>query len=411
MKKVDFLARLETKQPRLFSFYNYDNLPEEFNIQDKIPIQCPDHGIFEQKAYSHGNGQGCLECYRLSRSTGLNNFIAKAKKVHGDRYRYEKVKYLNSYTKVTITCKTHGDFEQTPDSHLKGHNCSQCTSIKLDLETFVKKANEVHNSYYDYSQTVYHNSKEKVTIGCPKHGSFEQVAMSHLKGIGCKKCGTEKKTSTLEYFRNRAKEAHGELYDYSETEYINSTTKVKIKCSTHGIFEQLPLHHLQGSGCFRCKESKGEIAIANLLTSYGVGYVREHVIGNSRFRYDFFLPDQNILIEFHGIQHYKAIDYWGGEKGFIKQQQRDGEKTRIAKENAIPLIVLNYQHLDSGYLESNLLSQLTKLYKYWISTPNGILTFKGSREVCEFLGMKHSPLPTLIFKVLSEKHPSYKVLF
>ena len=411
MKKVDFLAKLEVKQPRLFNFYNYDELPSEFNSHDKISIKCPDHGIFEQKAYSHSNGQGCLECYRCSQNMGLNNFIARAKKIHGDRYCYEKVKYLNNYTKVTITCKVHGDFEQTPDSHLKGYNCPQCSSPKLDLETFVKRANEVHNHFYDYTQTVYRNSREKVTIGCPKHGLFEQVAASHLNGIGCRKCGIEKKTSTLEYFVNRAKEVHGETYDYSETRYSNSTTKVKIKCSKHGIFEQLPLHHLQGAGCFRCKESKGENAIASLLTSFGIEYLREYVIGSNRFRYDFYLPDQNILIEFHGIQHYKAIEYWGGERGFIKQQQRDEEKIKIAKENNVPLIVLNYQHLDSGYLEANLLTQLTKLYKYWLSTPEGILTFKGTRELCEFLGMKHIPLPTLIFKVIAEKYPSYKKLF
>ena len=154
----------------------------------------------------------------------------------------------------------------------------------------------MHNHFYDYTQTVYRNSREKVTIGCPKHGLFEQVAASHLNGIGCRKCGIEKKTSTLAYLVNRAKEVHGEVYDYSETEYVNASTKVSIKCPKHGLFKQLPLNHLAGRGCLSCNESKGELEISRLLTNYGINFIREYKIPGSNYRYDFYLPTQNILI-------------------------------------------------------------------------------------------------------------------
>lgn len=411
MKKVDFLAKLEVKQPRLFNFYNYDELPSEFNSHDKISIKCPDHGIFEQKAYSHGNGQGCLECYRVSRSTGLDEFLQKARAIHGERYNYDKVKYLNSYTKIIITCKEHGDFEQTPDSHLKGYNCATCSSVKFDLKTFIEKANLVHGHFYDYSQTVYVNSKVKVAIVCPNHGRFEQVAMSHLLGIGCHRCSVEKRTGTLECFLKRAVEVHGVKYDYSQTVYVNASTKLNIGCPKHGVFEQLPLNHLAGRGCLSCNESNGEKEISRILTENGITFSREYKIPDSSYRYDFYLPDQNILIEFHGIQHYKAIEFFGGEEMLLDQKRRDEDKTKLAKTADIDLIVLGYRHLDSGYLEANLITELTRIYRYWFSTPEGILTFKGTRELCEFLGMKHIPLPTLIFKVIAEKYPSYKMLF
>jgi len=127
---------------------------------------------------------------------------------------------------------------------------------------FIEKAKQVHGDRYDYSRVVYKRSDEKIKIICPEHGEFEQVPKSHLKGYcGCKECvkiqQSEEKRHTKEEFVKKAKEAHGDKYDYSKVEYVNTRTKVKIICPIHGEFEQSPDNHIQQKqGCPKCGHIK-----------------------------------------------------------------------------------------------------------------------------------------------------------
>lgn len=117
-------------------------------------------------------------------------FIEKANIKHGS-YTYEKTKYINSSTKVTITCPIHGDFEQRPNDHLKGCGCPSCgVAIKTKTKmTFIEEAAKQHLNKYLYLNTVYVNSYTKVTITCPIHGDFEQIPYDHLrKKVGCPGC-------------------------------------------------------------------------------------------------------------------------------------------------------------------------------------------------------------------------------
>lgn len=128
-------------------------------------------------------------------------FILKAQGTHGNKYDYSKVNYVNSSTKVTITCSIHGDFEQRPASHVYGIGCKLCGMIKNALnltsstEKFIEKANRIHNHIYDYSKTVYIHSEQHVIIICSIHGEFQQSAQSHLQSHGCKRCGIIRTTS------------------------------------------------------------------------------------------------------------------------------------------------------------------------------------------------------------------------
>lgn len=119
-----------------------------------------------------------------------NEFILRAITLHGDKYDYSKVDYKNSRKKVNIICTTHGDFLITPAHHLKGHGCKHCTYYKdkTSTEYFIDKASKVHGNYYDYSKTEYENSSKKVNITCPEHGDFKQAPSSHLSGTGCPVC-------------------------------------------------------------------------------------------------------------------------------------------------------------------------------------------------------------------------------
>lgn len=127
---------------------------------------------------------------------------------------------------------------------------------KFTKEQYINKANEDHDNKYDYSDTVYTGSHDIIKIKCKLHGEFEQLANSHLTGRGCSKCGyklsSSKQSCTKEKFIIRANKVHKFKYGYDDTKYINSKTKVKIRCFYHGVFEQMPYNHLSGQGCKQC---------------------------------------------------------------------------------------------------------------------------------------------------------------
>ena len=199
----------------------------------------------------------------MSKKLSLEEFIEKAKEIHGDKYDYSKVEYINTKTKVCIICPEHGEFWQTPGSHLNGSGCPECGNNNNKLkqtyttEEFINKAKKIHGDKYDYSKVEYKGCKEKVCIICPEHGEFWQIPDNHLRGEKCKKCYDNKRSITLksniEEFIQKAKKIHGDKYDYSKVEYINTKTKVCIICPEHGEFWQTPGSHLNGSGCPECK--------------------------------------------------------------------------------------------------------------------------------------------------------------
>jgi hypothetical protein len=174
--------------------FNYD-LVQFKTVHDFITIQCPIHGCFEQKAYSHLKGVGCKQCGHARsaerRKTTHDDFIKKAKEIHGDKYDYSFVNYTHSNVPVKIICKIHGEFDQTPKSHLRAQGCPTCNmGGRLSRGEFIKRAKEIHGGKYDYSLVNYTHSKVPVTIICKIHGEFNQTPESHIKQrSGCQSCG------------------------------------------------------------------------------------------------------------------------------------------------------------------------------------------------------------------------------
>ena len=184
-------------------------------------------------------------------------FIAKAKKIHGNRYDYTKVDYVDSKTKVCIICKEHGEFWQTPSNHFRGHGCPKCGITQpLNTQAFIERAKKTHGDRYDYSEVNYKNMYTKVAIICLNHGLFYQLPFNHLNGQGCPACKAEdvgnRKRMSVEEFIKRAVAVHKEKYDYSKVNYRNNHTKVCIICPKHGEFWQNPESHLNGCGCPMC---------------------------------------------------------------------------------------------------------------------------------------------------------------
>ena len=244
-------------------------------MNNKTTIICPIHGPFPQTPKRHVLGQGCPKCGGVAKKT-TEDFIEQAKKKFGNKFDYSKVRYVDTDTPVEITCPTHGKFEQTPYHHLKSKmGCPFEGTARQNTKLFIDKAKKVHGDFYDYSKVDYKNKDSKVLITCPLHGDFEQHAGSHLRGIGCAEC-SGKKQSTTESFVEKAKLKHGEKYDYSLVNYVNAKVPVNIICKKHGTFSQKPNNHLNGAGCPICNESKGENLINSILVNFNLEFIRQH---------------------------------------------------------------------------------------------------------------------------------------
>lgn len=140
------------------------------------------------------------------------------------------------------------------------------------------------------------------------------------------------------------------MYDYSLVgEIISNKEKVKIVCQEHGVFEQSVNNHMNNlQGCPDCKiMSKGENKISKILKTKNISYIREYkfddcVYNNQKLRFDFYLPEYNICIEYDGRQHYEAIKYYGSEELFKIRRKRDEIKNKYCFKNNIYLIRIPY---------------------------------------------------------------------
>ena len=249
------------------------------------------------------------------------DFIKKSKDIHGDEYDYSLVKYINMKTKVKIICPIHGVFEQTPNNHLRGDKCSLCNiKKKISFSSFVDRSLETHGDKYDYSLVKYINTKTKVKIICPIHGVFEQQPEKHMRGNGCPKCGGSFKL-TLNKFIKKSKNIHGDKYDYSLVDYINTKTKVKIICLKHGVFEQIPNNHINGRGCEKCSKEKQQIERENNEYRYSLLFIEKAKI---KFKnkikyyddtYTNFNTDMLMSCEKHGLFEQRPDNHINSQYG------------------------------------------------------------------------------------------------
>jgi len=285
------------------------------------------------------------------------DFIIKAKAKHQDKYDYSLVDYKNNKIKIKIICQKHGIFEQVPKSHTSGNGCPKCANnAKLGSDKFIIEANIIHSNKYDYSLVKdYKNSYSYVSIICPKHGIFDQMVGSHLHSKnGCPDCADNIRLTT-DKFITRAKEIHGNKYDYSLVDYKTNKTKVKIICPNHGIYLQIPNSHLSSkTGCPICKESKGEKEITFFLASRNIRFDKQKTFENckniNKLPFDFYLQDLNICIEYDGEQHFVAKDVWGGEETLKYIQKNDIIKNKYCKDYNIKLIRISYKENVSAAL-------------------------------------------------------------
>ena len=192
------------------------------------------------------------------KKSNTEDFIKKAREIHGDKYDYSKVNYTGAFNKVCIICPEHGEFWQLPVVHLNQKcGCKKC-SHSSNTKDFIEKAKKVHGDRYDYSKVKYESTDKEVCIICPEHGEFWQTPHHHLAGRGCHKCSNIKKGKSFEKsdkrkiienkknaFIKAAIKKFGNEFDYSEINYVDTNTKIIIKSKKYGDIEITPFEHLR----------------------------------------------------------------------------------------------------------------------------------------------------------------------
>ena len=328
--------------------YDYSKV-EYVNNSTKVCIICPEHGEFWQTPRNHLIGQGCPLCNGTFKLTN-QEFIEKANLIHNNKYDYSKVEYVNSSTKVCIICPKHGEFWQTPHHHLNGHGCSKCRNEnngdrrRHNTEDFIRKSKSIHGEKYNYDKVNYVNSYSKVCIICPEHGEFWQSPYVHIQGHECPECAKIKRAKnnkhSIDEFIQKSKLIHGDKYDYSKVEYINSHTKVCIICPEHGEFWQRPCCHTNlRQGCPFCNESQSEMEIEQILCEHKILYIRQKRFDwLGKMSLDFYLPNYGIAIECQGKQHFESVDYFGGNESLENTKERDLRKKQLCEKHNIKIL-------------------------------------------------------------------------
>jgi len=275
------------------------------------------------------------------------------------------LKYKNTMSKIRVMCNNCQKESEIQINNLINkarYNKYPCLCYyKHTREDFLRKAKEIHGNKYDYSliteewwdENYKHGNKTQLPIICPNHGIFYQTYHEHvIIKNNCIWC-----TSKLHYrdFLKKAKEIHKNKYEYlfDEQWWIENftsqeNTKILIKCPKHGEFWQVVANHLrQESGCPKCRESKGERKIRKYLEENNINYKYQYPIKiknrKKSLYFDFYLPEQNIAIEFDGVFHYEDHP----KQPLEITKKRDELKNQYCKENKIKLIRIPYWEYDN----------------------------------------------------------------
>lgn len=288
----------------------------------------------------------------MGRKLTAEEFIIRVTNIFGNIFDYSKCEFNGMKQEVILICKNHDTlvpFKVKPSNLLYGkHSCPVCSghSLKVkDYDTFINKSKIVHNKYY-YPKFKYINNRQIINIVCKKHGKFSAQIGAHLRGHGCPQCSGNKKLTCFEIL-TKCNEVHNNKFIYDINTLSSVSSNFKIICSEHGEFTQLGSNHIYlRQGCPKCSMSKGEQQIVNILEENNIIYTQQKRFDKCKnintLPFDFYLNDLNILIEYDGIQHFKPVEFFGGEISFNLTQQNDNIKNNYCKENNVVLHRIRY---------------------------------------------------------------------
>lgn len=250
-------------------------------MDKKIEIICKKHGSFFQLPSNHLKYNGCKLCVNKKISERLrlsiDIFIKRSNEKHNNKFNYSLVEYTSIMQKVKIICPTHNVFEQRAIEHMRGKGCRACVNqVPISRDEYINRFKQKNDERYDYSKFEYIDAKTKSVFICKIHGEFKQLPYSHLAGHHCPKCTDHEKIDNIDTFITKVIKVHGLLYDYSKVKNIeNNKQYVEIGCKKHGFFKQSISSHLSGQGCPKCQSSYGERMVRKILTKNNIEFVEQ----------------------------------------------------------------------------------------------------------------------------------------
>ena len=334
----------------------YDLPIEEYKgTNTKIKHKCTKcNKAYKQKPTNHLRGCGCPYCSGRIKIYDKKYYYLECK---SKGYDLPIEEYKGTNTKIKHKCtKCNKAYKQKPTNHLRGCGCPYCSGRikRYDKKYYLKQCIE---KGIDLPIEEYKRAHTKIKHKCSKCGNvYEQRPNSHLRGQGCPKC----KRVNYDYYYNLWLQNNVDLP--TKEQKINSSIDViEFVCSKgHKYMQQANQHKFYG--CPICSQSHGERFIKNYLDNHNIVYEpqkRFHDLKDKTYlSYDFYLPKQNVLIEYQGQQHYEECSYFGGEERFKIQQYHDKLKREYSKKHGYTLLELTYkldtQDKVNDYLDKNL---------------------------------------------------------
>lgn len=309
-----------------------------------LVYECISHGIVEQRFDVHiKHNMKCSKCPRIKKlytQKYINELISKRD------IKYDIIFDKDVYgvsDKIKLICTKHGIFEQSIHNHFNiGNNCKMCFNNK---RTKLSELAESKLKKMQINVIEYNGTKQCSILNCKEHGKFKSTINNTLK-YGCSECNRIKNLNINKLkFIEKAKLKWDNLikFDYDNIIY-NSSKNVKVYSELTGYIKVNGNNFLKG---FIPRNSVGELIIKSVLDKNNITYEEQKTFDECKFknklRFDFYLPEKNICLEFNGKQHYEPIAFFGGDTRFIEQQRNDKIKVNYCSENDIELIIISYK--------------------------------------------------------------------
>ena len=345
------------------NYYKYGDI-KKINNRNFIKITCPKHGDFFQRIDAHMSGQICKKCSienkKNNKFIDYKYIIDKCINKHNGTYKYPPGQIFKTMkSNIDIMCTKHGIFTQVLHNHLvNGNNCPKCANEKrnknfkntdVDIKDMLIKIYKNQNNI-EINDINYNNNRSNINLWCKKHGLLQLQYGRAIGGQGCKYCNEENRLEKeKENFIKQSNILWNSMFDYSEVEYKGINKKVKLIYNNREYY-QTPYNHLKMFSPLK-NRSNGELIIENILLKKKIYFIREKTFVNLRhkklLRFDFYLPNSNICIEFDGIQHYNPPNRWGGFNRLLYYNMLDKLKNEYCFNNNIKLIRIPYKDVSN----------------------------------------------------------------
>jgi hypothetical protein len=285
----------------------------------------------------------------MSKKLNILDIRKRCHKIHSNKYRIPNQNYIDIFARITVICKTHGEFDISTKNLLSGHGCSKCAGVeKSSIVELRKKCNKIHGDKFIIPNQEYINAKTDIKVICKKHIDNDWFISPTrlLKRKGCPICTKKHKLDLIDV-RIKCENAHkGKGYTIKNQNYVDNNTNILVTCPKHGDWPAKPQNLFNGCGCPKCNSSKAEIKIEKILKENNIKFIPQKKFENckhiKKLPFDFYLSEYNICIEYDGEQHFKRFHFEKDDIRLEKRQKLDEIKNEYCRKNNIHLIRISY---------------------------------------------------------------------